>query len=234
MSSLMAPFPSGNVAKNFQKPAENCSLSVRKKFGNYNFVKTNVFPQKVPLASRVQFWQNCRNLSAEVRNDLVWGPKNVTFLNTIRNSFSFNLFCRHKECSFDNAAEQILPKMKIIRSKNKKTKKFSTLCHETFCSNVAWTRKYRSDNHDEVFQQEVKRLFFQSPNWYNNSKFLKERIFIKSFLWISWMRFSTKLTKLFFLKVRKYLGQIPQTRKKYLRQKENFSTSECFFGHVDC
>ena len=75
-------FSSGNVAKTFNKPSENFLPTVPGTFWILLFFsKTNVLFQKVPLAHRLQFIQNCRKFPRKVWNDVVGVPKFLMVFN---------------------------------------------------------------------------------------------------------------------------------------------------------
>ena len=173
------------------------------------------FPQLFPLAHRKQFWQRRRTAVARSQNDFRSNLKRVKkqLFSLTPKVFSWNDLVARRVQIWKNCQR----KVKVNRWINKRTKK-----NWTILKNVAGTRKYRPDNRAEVFQHELKRFSIQSPKMVEQFYFMKELIFINSFLWITWMEIWRNWKKLFVWKFKKSSLKIknPKTRTKNILSKK--------------
>ena len=160
---------------------------------------------------KMQNWRNWEKFPLRVRSDLPWSRKVVNAVyNFFSKQFSLTLFRWHKECGFDNAAEQLSPKVRKffpqIRKSLKNQKKISH--PRFFLELIVWHVDCNFGNPSEKFKRKMKL---------SQSKYKKDKKICKIFtkivsLFVDWTRKYSfgNCADVFQQEVRRLFIQIPE------------------------
>ena len=145
----------------------------------------------------------------------------------LKKKISHQMFFRelivwHVDCSSRNPADKIKTKMKLNQSKYKKTQKDLHNAQKVCSSKCRLDIEVVSTTVPMFSSKKSGDFSFKVRNWYNNSKFLKERNFIKSFLCIRWMQFWQNWQNYFARKFENAPVKVLKPAEKVFCQKGNF------------
>ena len=126
-----------------------------------NIMSTSSFP-RTKIAILTTLPNSCRQNSGSFSLNSGNGWK-IGIKTTHHKRFSSKKVFWQVDCSFRNPVDKTQPKVKLKQPKYKKGKKLHSFQKMFFLENVASTWNYSFDNRAEVFQQEVKKVFFQCP-----------------------------------------------------------------------